>query len=615
MTGLADKTRRELKAIRDTVESIWVAIVLAFVLRAFMIEAFVIPTGSMAPRLMGEHWDLTCEVCGHRYAYGLRREVPYGQEVNRNEKAPPNPQAQCPNCGSKYRRAAYVNGGDRVLVLKYLYRFREPEPWDVVVFRNPQNNRENYIKRLIGLPGETIEIIHGDVFVKTSPEAPWKIRRKTRRAQQAMWQVVFHNDHRPSQALVDSRDAPHWQAEHAAWDLRGDHGRRFDFSGSNQPAFLRLEADRTHFWPRYGYNAPNSTNGPVDAEIDVCSDLKLSFVFTPQRDDAKVALHLTSFQHRFKGEIHRDGTVALYHKSDGASGGDWPEPWARAKLKPFALGRGHRVALSHVDFRVQLRVDGEIVLESTDAQYDADHEDLRARATIRWALSETEQQIEQAAGRLRQLEADRRTEPSQQQEIENLTQQKLRLEARKARQEENLKRWLPFPQPQIRISARGGPCDLRHVSLSRDVYYTASNLEDQPPGPLGRYAQTIRDRPKYRSRNRWMLRPGSTVKYIGWGVAPNSLTLRRHETDRDLDEFFVLGDNSPQSLDGRAWIKAAPSLRLFDKEGKSQYQLGTVPRYNLIGKAFFVYWPAGFRLPGLPGLSIIPNLGKMRMIR
>ena len=55
MAKESDKKQRELVVVRDTVESIWVAIVLAFVLRAFAFEAFVIPTGSMAPRLMGAH--------------------------------------------------------------------------------------------------------------------------------------------------------------------------------------------------------------------------------------------------------------------------------------------------------------------------------------------------------------------------------------------------------------------------------------------------------------------------------------------------------------------------------------------------------------------------------
>ena len=40
-----------------------------------------------------------------------------------------------------------------------------------------------------------------------------------------------------------------------------------------------------------------------------------------------------------------------------------------------------------------------------------------------------------------------------------------------------------------------------------------------------------------------------------------------------------------------------------------------MPRYCLLGRAMFVYWPAGFAPPGLPGLPIIPNVGRMRLIR
>ena len=68
------RTQAELNTVRDTVESIWVAIVLAFVLRAFMVEAFVIPTGSMAPRLMGEHYELQCPSCKYEFAFGCPRE-------------------------------------------------------------------------------------------------------------------------------------------------------------------------------------------------------------------------------------------------------------------------------------------------------------------------------------------------------------------------------------------------------------------------------------------------------------------------------------------------------------------------------------------------------------
>ena len=72
-----------------------------------------------------------------------------------------------------------------MLVLKYLYRFTEPEPWDVVVFKNPQDNSQNYIKRLIGLPGESIEIVHGDVFFRKADGSAWRIRRKMNLVEEA----------------------------------------------------------------------------------------------------------------------------------------------------------------------------------------------------------------------------------------------------------------------------------------------------------------------------------------------------------------------------------------------------------------------------------------------
>lgn len=59
--------------------------------------------------------------------------------------------------------------GDRVLVTKLGIADRTLARGEVVVFRNPQNRRQNYIKRVIGLPGETVEIRDGQVFVNGQP--------------------------------------------------------------------------------------------------------------------------------------------------------------------------------------------------------------------------------------------------------------------------------------------------------------------------------------------------------------------------------------------------------------------------------------------------------------
>src|SRR3954466_6456804 len=60
---------------RDTVEAIVVAFILALVVRGFEAQAFVIPTGSMAPTLMGRHKEIACPQCGFVYAVNASEEV------------------------------------------------------------------------------------------------------------------------------------------------------------------------------------------------------------------------------------------------------------------------------------------------------------------------------------------------------------------------------------------------------------------------------------------------------------------------------------------------------------------------------------------------------------
>src|SRR5687767_10846426 len=53
--------------VKETIESILIAFILAFIFRAFVVEAFVIPTGSMAPTLLGAHMRMRCRDCGYAF--------------------------------------------------------------------------------------------------------------------------------------------------------------------------------------------------------------------------------------------------------------------------------------------------------------------------------------------------------------------------------------------------------------------------------------------------------------------------------------------------------------------------------------------------------------------
>ena len=123
-------------SVRETFESFVIAILLALMFRAFEAEAFIIPTGSMAPSLQGQHKDLECDECGHWYRVGVQDGTNFAGTT-------------CPLCHHtmlmKKEWAHSTNNGDRILVNKFIYDFKEPERFDVIVFKNPKHcQRELY---------------------------------------------------------------------------------------------------------------------------------------------------------------------------------------------------------------------------------------------------------------------------------------------------------------------------------------------------------------------------------------------------------------------------------------------------------------------------------------
>ena len=538
MAAADTQAQHELKLIRDTIESIWVAIILAFVLRAFVIEAFVIPTGSMAPTLLGQHFDMQCPSCGYQFAFAApERDIPHGGLLAKQTVAG----ARCPNCQTTLGDTLPPSGGDRVLVLKYLYHFLEPQRWDVVVFKNPQDNRIMFIKRLLGLPGETLEIVHGDVFIKKPGEKEYQVATKPKAAQDAMWQLIFNNDYQPDYSKATG--APRWEpapGDKARWKAV-DAGRAFDFAGG-RTATLEFHADRRSFLPHYGYNLPTDEDNRISSEKDLVTDLRLSCLYVPTAAASSVSLGLTSFSDEFSVDLASDGKATIHYNTlQGVSK-------QTIQLPPLTPGRGYELALEHADLGVRFYVDDSLVFQSNPEHYQVTYHDL----------------------------VNRLNEP------------------------------MRIRQPQVTLQADGGPCQLRHIKVMRDVYYTSTTLD------LNNYETRLGDVAKLLGISR-----GSGARSGSWGGQDNPITLARGKGD--LDEFFMLGDNSPLSADSRMWTSAAPTLRLWKDPAAPhtlenlQYQLGTVPRYNLMGRAFFVYWPAGHRLPML--VPAVPNVGQMRMIR
>lgn len=84
------------------------------------------------------------------------------------------------------------HGGDYILTSKITYKFRQPERGDVIVFKSPKNPDIDYIKRVIGLPGETLMIKDGDVYINNQ-----LIPENYTATETNVWQRGFINEEEP----------------------------------------------------------------------------------------------------------------------------------------------------------------------------------------------------------------------------------------------------------------------------------------------------------------------------------------------------------------------------------------------------------------------------------
>ena len=80
---------------REIIETIVFVVVLVLLLKTFLAEAFVIPTGSMATTLLGYHRDVTCDMCGYSYLVNASSETEESSKSRRREDVT---KCYCPNC-------------------------------------------------------------------------------------------------------------------------------------------------------------------------------------------------------------------------------------------------------------------------------------------------------------------------------------------------------------------------------------------------------------------------------------------------------------------------------------------------------------------------------------
>ncbi len=555
---------------RELVESLVIAFILAFLFRTFEAEAFQIPTGSMGPTLMGRHKDLNCPRCGFQYQTASSMEVDddTSRFIPENEVV----STTCPVCrftasvgpaDPSGRTPSYK--GDRIWVSKAPYETGSPQRWDVAVFKFPLRADINYIKRLVGLPGETVEIALGDIYVNDGGQG--QIAAKPAEKILAMMQPIDDSDH-VIDKLIDLGWPHRWRPETSgsgSWTSE-DRGRSLGTDGTApdevwirythvapsyedwqrfdkgirvaQPPRPQLISDFCSFntatpigYP--GQRAPDRAPSGSSLGLHWVGDLILESEVDVESDSGLVMWELVEGGNRFRctwdiatGKAH----LALVGRDD------WSVP-----LDTGVTGRGrHTWRLANVDDQLLVWVDDDLV-------YSGSY---------------------QALG-------------------------------------------LGPPQPTSAdlapagIGSRGAKVRVRHLRLFRDVYYIAFG------GPSVNYpVGLVTDLDEF-SRSRRGVGEVSRIDVADLLSNPDRWSAYRPENRQTLffelgdDQFLALGDNSPNSSDSRFW-------------GEDYW----VDRNMLIGKALFVYWPHAWETwphLAIPGTDIrlpfYPNFGRMRRIR
>ena len=254
-----DRKERSQHPLRENIEVAVFAVVMAMGLKVFAVEAYQIPTGSMQPTLMG---------------------TALLDPVTRQQR-----------------------GGlhDRVLVDKVSYWFRDPERWEVVVFRYPLVTHVNYVKRLVGMPDEQLMIEFGDLWARPlGSDEDFQILRKPWKVQEGLWKRV----HPPPGAAAEP-----W----TGWSETGATSRTPDgailLAGSAEVALATRIKDE----PEHGYPDAIARRVPTMNAVGrhAVADLRWEFALTPRAPQGPLRADFEFGPHACTLTIEPDGSFAL----------------------------------------------------------------------------------------------------------------------------------------------------------------------------------------------------------------------------------------------------------------------------------------------------------------
>lgn len=357
---------------RRFVQLLAVFLCLFLVVRTVALEPFGVPTGSMAPALIGNHREARCSRCDYRVVVG--EPGPDARPVRFDS-------CRCPNCGQTVDLSnAREVPGDRLMVDKTAYLARPPRRWEVAVFQCPADLTKPYVKRVVGLPGELIHVSGGDVY------ADGQLLRKTLAQFREVRVPTFDMAYTPADGwavrwLVEPiadprRPASRGQGKPADESVLRDGGlfldatlapegvgltyRHWDLDAKVEEAvgdWLGYNGGPAERRNRFGRRRP-------DAEPDPAHDFAVEFDLEVVAGEGMFAVRLTDGADGVRADLPIDPAPAAVRVArDGTDE-------ASAGLPGLTPGRTCHIEFALVDRRASLAIDGREVVTPLDLPFD-----------------------------------------------------------------------------------------------------------------------------------------------------------------------------------------------------------------------------------------------------
>ena len=300
MSAAAGTQRRLATPWRDNLEALAMAIIMALLLKYFVVEAYKIPSGSMQPTLIGDE----------------RSEV-----------------------------------FDRILVDKLSFRFRDPERFEVVVFKYPLDLSKSFVKRVVGIGPEQIRILNGDLWRRDDASQPWEILRRPPAVERESWKTMDREE--PERSSWNPEEGTvGWTAE----------GRRLEARGPGQARF-GLGAILDDYLHGYSDALVDRVKVKHGTGIYPVGDIRVDGTVTVNDEVRAVGIVLQEgprrYLLRFPGPASEEAGASI-ESSRRTFDGDEDRQRVQTEA-PLALeaGRSYRFGGQNLDDRVELELEGE----------------------------------------------------------------------------------------------------------------------------------------------------------------------------------------------------------------------------------------------------------------